>query len=523
MGERESLTARSPCQHASVSSCIIMALTAAIVLGVAIFAGQTDLPSILTQAEALSKTYLERGQTTSDKAAILAFLAAHDQEFASESRYLLAKVHLLFDIGEDDRALDTFDRVPDAALTSPADLANRLRRSVVRDPAAALPLARRLASSSLPSFVRWVHESLAQQSAPAMKTGADAPQHDAFLAALAESEPAASVTSALRMWRTAQRTSDLAILRALAAQPLRPPEAYAPRYLLLLAGRFETEASLINDGRRLRAAVIAAVRKELESLPRPDDKRPRERYWLAYAYAADASAARAAGNRDAELTALREAAQFSPDADDHRFQYRFVYEQATLGGASEYRSAFADALERTGRLDEALAQRTAAAQLDPAKVAPLQRLFTRLRPSQSFDKYWIDTQLAGRPTAPDFSLPTPSGATISLTSFRGRWVLLDFWGTWCSPCQAEMPDVDALARAHPGHVLTVAMHDTAATVTRYMQQRGFTFPVAIGTEVVERAFAVPYYPFKVLVAPDGRLLVVQNETWRADLLRYLDK
>jgi hypothetical protein len=55
------------------------------------------------------------------------------------------------------------------------------------------------------------------------------------------------------------------------------------------------------------------------------------------------------------------------------------------------------------------------------------------------------------------------------------------------------------------------MPDTAAIVARYKQQRGFTFPVAIGTEVVERAFAVPYFPFKVLVAPEGPWLAVQNE------------
>jgi len=498
-------------------------MTVAIVLGLAILAGQTDLPNVLTQAEALSKTYLERGQASSDKAAILEFLAAHDQELASEPRYLLAKVHLLFDIGEDDRAFDTFDRVPDDALTSPTDLANRLRQRLGHDPAAALPLARKLASTSVPVFVRWVHESLAQQFAPTIKPSVDTPQHDAFLRALAETEPAASITVALRMWRTGQRTTDRAALRTLAAQPLDQSDAYAPRYLLLLADRFEREASLGDDARALRAAVIVAVHKDLESLPRQDEKQPRERYWLAYAYAAEASTARGAGKSDAELTALREAARFSPDADDRRFQYRYAYEKATLGGASEYRSAFAEALERTGRLDEALAQRTAAAQLDPAKVGPLQQLFTRLRPSESFDKYWLETQLAGRPAARDFSLPTPSGATISLASFRGRWVLLDFWGTWCSPCQAEMPDVDALARAHPGHVLTVAMHDTAATVARYMQQRGFAFPVVIGTEVVERAFEVPYYPFKLLIAPDGRSLAVQNETWRADLLRYLDK
>jgi hypothetical protein len=49
-------------------------------------------------------------------------------------------------------------------------------------------------------------------------------------------------------------------LRRLAAQPLRPPDAYAPRFLLLLAGRFETEASLATDGRdAVRSDYLAYV------------------------------------------------------------------------------------------------------------------------------------------------------------------------------------------------------------------------------------------------------------------------
>jgi len=494
----------------------------AILLALTLSAGQTDPQAVLAQADAWSKTYQERGRTAADKAAILEFLGAHDGEFAADPAYLLAKMRLLFDVGEDDRAFDVFDLVPDGALTSPADLANRLRSRVLRDPAAALPLARRLAAASPQAFVRWVHQSLAQHYAPAIKAAVNTPAHDALLAALAEIEPAASTISALRTWRDAQRTTDPAVLRALAQARPFAPDAYAPRYLLLLADRLEARPDLADDGRALRRRVVAAVRAELDALKRDDPKRPRDRYWLAYAYAADARSARAAGNRGAELAAMADAARFSAEPADRQVEYQYAYEKATLGGAAEYRSAYADALEREGRLEDALAQRTEIAKIDPRMLTAVQQLFARVRPAESFDRYWLDAQLAGRPAAPDFSLPTPGGSTVALASLRGRWVLLDFWGTWCQPCQAEMPDVDALAREHPGRVLTIAMHDTAAAVASYMRQRGFTFPVAIGTDEVERAFAVPYYPYKLLVAPDGRTLPIPNGNWRAHALPRLE-
>jgi thiol-disulfide isomerase/thioredoxin len=494
----------------------------AIVLCAALLLGQSSLESVVGQAETLSKTYLDRGQTAADKTAVLEFFTAHDRAFGGEAAYLLAKFRILSDIGESERAWDVFDLIPDAALTAPTDLANRLRSRLTPNPAAALPLARRLASVSEPAFVRWFHQSLAQSYAPVIRDTVNTPAHDAFLAALAESEPAASTASALRMWREAQRTNDAATLRTLAGQSITARNAFAPRYQLLLADRLEARAETASDGGALRQRVIAAVSDELRALPQDDERRPRDRYWLAYACAARARAAERSGDRATALAALRDAAAYSPDADDRRMQHLFAYEKATLGGQAEYRSAYAGALEAAGQLDEALATRTDIAKLDARQLAPLQQLFARIRPGQSFERYWIDVQLAGRPTAPEFSLPTPSGSTVTLASFRGRWVLLDFWGTWCQPCQAEMPDVEATAREHPGHVLTLAAHDTAETVTRYMTQRRYTFPVVVLSDEAERAFNVPYYPFKLLVAPDGRTLPLFNETWRADVGRYLD-
>ena len=50
--------------------------------------------------------------------------------------------------------------------------------------------------------------------------------------------------------------------------------------------------------------------------------------------------------------------------------------------------------------------------------------------------------------APDFALVNASGATVKLSSLRGKVVLVDFWASWCKPCKKELPELDKLAKAY---------------------------------------------------------------------------
>ncbi len=51
--------------------------------------------------------------------------------------------------------------------------------------------------------------------------------------------------------------------------------------------------------------------------------------------------------------------------------------------------------------------------------------------------------------APDFTLDTLSGKSISLSDYKGKKVLLNFWATWCKPCRMEMPDMQELQKEYP--------------------------------------------------------------------------
>ena len=101
--------------------------------------------------------------------------------------------------------------------------------------------------------------------------------------------------------------------------------------------------------------------------------------------------------------------------------------------------------------------------------------------------YEIDYQLVpnlqpinnNSPT-PDFTLPDPAGNKLSLKDFRGKFVMLNFWASWCGPCREEMPAMERLYQEfqHKGFVvLSVNVRDKREDALRFITELNLTYPV----------------------------------------------
>jgi cytochrome c biogenesis protein CcmG/thiol:disulfide interchange protein DsbE len=87
----------------------------------------------------------------------------------------------------------------------------------------------------------------------------------------------------------------------------------------------------------------------------------------------------------------------------------------------------------------------------------------------------------GKP-APELFTMSSTGEPVLLSQLRGEPVWINFWGSWCPPCRAEMPDVQkAYSRLAPQglHVLSIAMQESPEDAVRYRDSAGATFPVYI--------------------------------------------
>lgn len=100
------------------------------------------------------------------------------------------------------------------------------------------------------------------------------------------------------------------------------------------------------------------------------------------------------------------------------------------------------------------------------------------------------------------------GRPWRLAELRGRPVLLNFWASWCEPCRAEMPTLQALAELYgPEQLAVVALNfkEAPATVARFVQRTGLRLPVLLDREgAVARACAVKVFPTTLLIGADGR-------------------
>ena len=101
------------------------------------------------------------------------------------------------------------------------------------------------------------------------------------------------------------------------------------------------------------------------------------------------------------------------------------------------------------------------------------------------------------------------GKTWQLADLKGRAVLVNFWATWCEPCLAEMPSLQALDKLHGSGellVLTVNFKESATTAQRFAQRTDMDLPVLTDPNgEVAKAWGVRVFPSTALIASNGKV------------------
>ena len=114
--------------------------------------------------------------------------------------------------------------------------------------------------------------------------------------------------------------------------------------------------------------------------------------------------------------------------------------------------------------------------------------------------------------APDFTLTTAAGETFKLSDLRGTPVVLNFWATWCPPCRAELPELQAASERLTGQVAIVGVNqaEAPAEVGAFAEKLGLTFAIPLDQDAeVSRLYRVRSLPTTFFIDRSGVIRQMQ--------------
>ena len=132
-------------------------------------------------------------------------------------------------------------------------------------------------------------------------------------------------------------------------------------------------------------------------------------------------------------------------------------------------------------------------------------------------------------TAQSFQLKDTAGQQQRLADFKGKWVVVNFWATWCAPCVKEIPDLAAFAISQGDKVrlLGIALdwdetgkaETDERKVKAFAKKIGHSYPLILGTEMSEKAFGkMQGLPTTIMYDPDGKIVYQKTGVVTSELL-----
>lgn len=224
---------------------------------------------------------------------------------------------------------------------------------------------------------------------------------------------------------------------------------------------------------------------------------------------------------------LANAALYSPSGKNQA-NYQGYYDHIFLRNAKDsYRDTFMENLFDNRDTLLALNNFVKLLNSQPKNIDAMEKSYLKYIPKGDFKSFFINEVVSSWEPAPPFLLQGINEQQYAFTDYKNKWLVIDFWGTWCQPCRQEMPLINTFNSKltdaeHKGiRFLSIACHDTSERVKSYLNFNKFNIPVAMADGTIEKQYHVNEYPTKILVSPNGRMIEVAFGTdWEGIIEKF---
>lgn len=300
------------------------------------------------------------------------------------------------------------------------------------------------------------------------------------------------------------------------------------RYGLMIAGIMESNETLRSTAYKLRD-LIYDILSNYHNSKIPNEmswNEKTERAWYRYMFAStNFILAGNSKNKADQSKFLKMASEYSPDDIDNTVKSAYFYDMYFLFDKEKY-SFEEDYLATLGSDDEKLKMLMAMSIKDPKYKADAKLLY---KDTTKFKDYWLSEFNKNAKTAPLFSLVKIDGIPYTLVNSKNQWTLVDFWGTWCSPCRKEHPDLQSTYQQTKDgkfanlDIITIASNDQESSVKAYMREFNYNFPVVMSDNHIEKDYHVSSWPSKFLVSPQGKFVEIPfGVNWQKYVEEYIN-
>ena len=482
---------------------------------------EDSINDVLNKMNDLHHKYSDSSRSNTIIKEIRDCITEWDKIYGNNYDYLLQKAKLILTIGTFQEYNVIMNLIPDTALQDPIDLINRLNGYDPANMKKSLPILEKLADKKPELLKMWVMNSFCQNFSTYVNGNPELrfTRAKEFLdyAMNNVNESVKIYLADIYLWtEIVIHRQDTPWIKNVLRNQKKDIQKMDYRFKLLTAITLGFNSELNKTSVEMIHSFQKEIQIQLKDSSQKLNEKNKNRVLFFNSYCYYLQAKNALSNND-QKNALNKFIKSANELLSITEKGDIFYDSFYFYDARDFSNEYIDFVTKYCQPDDAVKYLGDYVTFDLDYFDDFVRYYVKSGIKKPIQDIWSDVIIKRYPEAPVFSLEGFDGSVYSSQQYTGKWLLIDFWGTWCTPCVEGLPEIEAYYRDIIKNqnalisLLTVDCFDDSVKTTEFLSNHKYSFPVTKGTDVIIKSFRVNRYPTKILITPSGRMITLNSK------------